>query len=135
MVIGVSSFSYLHNRRKVDFYHNIPVRRAFILRAVHGRIFHRGVRHLLNLVFVVAVGGAYGVGFAGILDRPSLAGDLICCFFLLIYAVVAVAMIMTGNMLVGILGSGVFFFFYIPAMVSLIVGYFNTFLRRCTPIS
>ena len=30
VVIGVSSFSYLHNRRKVDFYHSIPVRREIL---------------------------------------------------------------------------------------------------------
>ena len=27
VVIGVSSFAYLHNKKKVDFYHSIPVRR------------------------------------------------------------------------------------------------------------
>ena len=27
VVMGVSSFAYLHNKRKVDFYHSLPVRR------------------------------------------------------------------------------------------------------------
>ena len=27
IVMGISSFSYLHNKKKVDFYHSIPVRR------------------------------------------------------------------------------------------------------------
>ena len=35
LVIGVSSFSYLHNRCKVDFYHSIPVRRELLLSLIH----------------------------------------------------------------------------------------------------
>lgn len=133
VVIGVSSFSYLHNRRKVDFYHSIPVRRELLFSVQYtGGFFIVAFAYLLNLVFVVAVGGAYGVGFAGILGSALTGWGLNLLFFLLIYAVVAVAMIMTGNMLVGILGSGVFFF-YIPAMVSLIVGYFNTFFETVHP--
>ena len=30
VVIGVSSFAYLHNKKKVDFYHSIPVLRRHI---------------------------------------------------------------------------------------------------------
>lgn len=39
VVIGVSSFAYLHNKKKVDFYHSIPVRRE----ALFGAQFSGGI--------------------------------------------------------------------------------------------
>lgn len=133
LVIGVSSFSYLHNRRKVDFYHSIPVRRELLFSVQYtGGFLIVALAYLLNLLFEMAVSCAYGVGFTGVLGAALLGWGLNLLFFLLMYAVVAIAMVMTGNMLVGILGSGVFFF-YIPGMVFLIMGYFSTFFDTVHP--
>ncbi len=129
VVIGVSSFSYLHNRRKVDFYHSIPVRRELLFAVQYiGGFLIVALAYLVNLGIVMVVGCAYQVPFSSVAGTAMLGWLLNLLFFLLMYAVVSIAMIMTGNMLVGILGSGVFFF-YMPIMITLLVGYCSTFFK------
>lgn len=127
VVMGVSGFSYLHNRKKVDFYHSIPVRRELIYSARYmGGILIVGVSYLINLILMFGVALAYGVGTPGIAGVMAGGVALNMLFFLLMYAAVVIAMMMTGNMVVGILASGVFFFF-LPAVMLLLEGYCEIF--------
>ena len=127
VVMGVSGFSYLHNRKKVDFYHSIPVRRELIYSARYmGGILIVGVSYLINLILMFGVALAYGVGTPGIAGAMAGGLALNMLFFLLMYAAVVIAMMMTGNMVVGILASGVFFFF-LPAVMLLLEGYCEIF--------
>lgn len=129
VVIGVSSFSYLHNRRKVDFYHSIPVRREMLFAVQYiGGFLIVALAYLANLGILLVVSSAYQVPLGSVVGTALLGWLLNLLFFLLMYAVVSIAMIMTGNMLVGILGSGVFFF-YMPVMITLLVGYCDTFFQ------
>lgn len=132
VVMGVSSFSYLHNRKKVDFYHSIPVRRESLFAAQFtGGIIIIGAAYLINLLFFFGVALSYGVG-AGVLMGPMAAGwALNMLYYCLMYAVVAVAMMMTGNLVVGILATGVFFFF-LPGIMLLLAGYCETFFITTT---
>lgn len=119
VVIGVSSFSYLHNRRKVDFYHSIPVRREILFAVQYtGGFLIVALAYLVNLGILMVVSCAYQVPLSAVLGTAMMGWLLNLLFFLLMYAVVSIAMIMTGNMLVGILGTGVFFF-YMPGMITL----------------
>lgn len=127
VVMGVSSFSYLHNRKKVDFYHSIPVRRELIYSARYvGGILIVGISYLINLILMYGVALSYGVGTAGIAGAMAGGLALNMLFFLLMYAAVVIAMMMTGNMVVGILASGVFFFFF-PAVMLVLEGYCDIF--------
>ena len=127
VVMGVSGFSYLHNRKKVDFYHSIPVRRELIYSARYmGGILIVGVSYLINLILMFGVALAYGVGTPVIAGAMAGGLALNMLFFLLMYAAVVIAMMMTGNMVVGILASGVFFFF-LPAVMLLLEGYCEIF--------
>ncbi|RHR57647.1 ABC transporter permease [Clostridium sp. AF18-27] len=129
VVIGVSSFSYLHNRRKVDFYHSIPVRREILFAVQYmGGFLIVALAYLVNLGILMVVSCAYQVPLSAVLGTAMMGWLLNLLFFLLMYAVVSIAMIMTGNMLVGILGTGVFFF-YMPGMITLLVGYCSTFFE------
>ena len=84
--------------------------------------------YLVNLGILMVVSCAYQVPLSAVLGTAMMGWLLNLLFFLLMYAVVSIAMIMTGNMLVGILGTGVFFF-YMPGMITLLVGYCSTFFE------
>lgn len=127
VVIGVSSFSYLHNKKKVDFYHSIPVRREIIYGAQFlGGILIVGLSYLISLLMTLFVALSYGVPAGSVLGAMAGGWALNMLYFMLMYAVVAVAMMMTGNLVVGILATGIFFFF-IPIVMLLLAGYCETF--------
>lgn len=127
LVIGVSSFSYLHNKQKVDFYHSIPVKREALFGCQFmGGILMTGVAYGINLLLLTVVALAYGVPLGAI--AGSLAGGWAfnMLYFMLMYATVVIAMMMTGNMVVGILAAGVFFFF-LPGIMFLLSAYCQMF--------
>lgn len=127
VVIGVSNFSYLHNKKKIDFYHSIPVRREVLYSARYtGGILIVGISYLINLLLMFGVAMAYGVGTGYIAGTMAGGFALNMLFFLLLYATVVVAMMMTGNIVVGILATGVFYFF-LPAIMMLLIAYCDTF--------
>ena len=129
VVMGVSSFSYLHNRKKVDFYHSIPVKREMLFAVQYtGGVLIVAAAYLLNLLFLLGVSMAYGVNMPVVLPAAMAAWVLNLLYFLLMYAVAVIAMMMTGNVLIGILANGVFNFFA-PAMSILIMSYCETFFE------
>ena len=109
VVIGVSSFAYLHNKKKVDFYHSIPVRRE----ALFGVQFSGGI-------FIV------GVPAGRILGAMAGGWALNMLYYALMYSTAVAAMMMTGNIVVGVLGTGVFFFL-LPGIMLLLCWYCGTF--------
>ena len=128
VVIGVSAFSWLHNRRKTDFYHSLPVSRT--------RLFH-----VVNLNSILIVGVPYlvmSIAAALIVQLNTGITDCIpavltgyaghMAFFLLAYMTVVLAMMLTGSVFVGILGCGVFFI-YGPALFTSIHGMMGIYFR------
>ncbi|GLB26414.1 hypothetical protein LXJ15735_26550 [Lacrimispora xylanolytica] len=112
LIMAVTSFSYLHSRQKVDFYHSIPVNRKNLFWANYfNGIFIVIASYAINLIF------SYGVAAVNGILTPEIAGIGIksfCLFMLhyfLLYSVTVVAMMLTGNILVGILGTLVFEFY------------------------
>lgn len=127
VIIGVSSFSYLHNKQKVDFYHSIPVRREVLFCSQFaGGILMVGLTYGINLLLMTVVALAYKVPLGSIAGPLAGSWALNLLFFMLMYTTVVIAMLMTGNMVVGILASGIFFFF-LPGMMLLLTAYCETF--------
>lgn len=129
VVMGLSSFAYLHSRRKVDLYHSLPVRRE-LLYAVQfaGGLLILGGAYLLNVLFMLGVSCAYGVPLgaaAGAAFWGWLANML---YFFLMYAVTVAAVMLTGNLIVSILGDVILFFFF-PVMLFALEGYCDIFFR------
>ena len=120
VVIGVSSFAYLHNKKKVDFYHSIPVRREALFGAqFSGGIFMVGAAYGFNLLLLTGVALSYGVPAGRILGAMAGGWALNMLYYALMYSVAVAAMMMTGNIVVGVLGTGVFFFF-LPGVMMLL---------------
>ncbi|MGI5948174.1 MAG: DUF6449 domain-containing protein [Lachnospiraceae bacterium] len=126
VVCGVSSFAYLHNKRKVDFYHSIPVKRGLLFTAAFSvGILIPAAAYALCLGIALIIAASYGVPVAGLAKMAVTGWFLHMLYFLLIYSTVSLAMIMTGNLIVGLLGGGVFFLFF-PWLTFIIQGYFQT---------
>ncbi|MCD8224306.1 MAG: sodium ion-translocating decarboxylase subunit beta [Clostridiales bacterium] len=135
LVCGLGSFSYLYSRSKVDFYHSIPVRREKIYLANYiDGILIPAVFYAVFLIAGVAVAASNG------LDAGSLAGialegyGLTMIYYIFGYTVIVLAALLTGNLVVGFLGAGVFALFA-PGVIYLAQQYFVNFFDTYTYLS
>lgn len=107
---GVSMFAYLHNRRKVDFYHSLPISRSrlFAVNYATGALCALVPYLVLHALSIV---GACAMGF-GEAVNASLIGVIASnvIFFFLLYAMAAVTTILCGNTVITLLlGLWVYF--------------------------
>ena len=107
VVSAASTLYYLHSRKQTDFYESIPIKRE--------NLFKMAIQNSL-LVFLIPLVVEEAVEFV-VAGRQILGGgvfavgEAILWYFLIFAATwltMALAMIMTGNIIVGVLGFGVF---------------------------
>ncbi len=107
-VCALSGYAYLHSKKQLDTYHSMPVKREVlffshyvsgVLMYVIPFIVHIGI----CLLFAVTNGAWSG---HGLVNAIGFAGINILSF-LLVYSLCIVAICLTGNLLISILGSGV----------------------------
>lgn len=129
LICGLSSFSYLNSRSKVDFYHGIPVRREKLFAAnfLNG-ILILAAPYGICLALATIIGISNGVSGSVLWSVVGTAYLLHVIYYILMYATVVVAAMMTGNLIVGFLGSMVFAF-VVPLTATLIQGYFVVFYK------
>lgn len=132
VVCAFTGFSYLHFRRQTDFYHSLPIRR-FRLLAVNTlvNIIFVAVPYLvMSIISALIMGGASG--YTGLVIMALRYFFIEMGFFLLIFMVAVLAMMLTGNTKVGLLGM-VILFAWGPYIVYLWEGlysqYFDTYYR------
>lgn len=130
VLCGVSGFSYLHTAKKVDFYHSIPVKREQLFLSVYfDGILMMAVLYFLSLVVAIVAASASGVGFS-VMFVTAMKGYIFqMSFYCLIYTTVVLAMMLTGNRMIALLGVLVFFF-YVPAVILLGTGYVQTWFQH-----
>lgn len=125
--IAINGFSYLFSKQKVDLYHSMPIKRGalFVANYIAG-IISFVVPYIVFILLAYIVGMANGVvGYRTL--QITFATFLINILgYLFIYSVAVLAVIMTGNLAVSVMGIGVFFF-YIPLFLALVEGYQGTF--------
>ena len=109
VVCGISGFAYLHSRKKTDFYHAIPVKRERLFTAVYlNGVLYTAVPYLISLLIsslMIQVKAGQIFPWGEVLKTYCIHMS----FFLLMYTVVIAAALMTGNTIVNVLGSAVFF--------------------------
>ena len=107
---GVSMFAYLRNRRKVDFYHSLPISRSrlFAVDYATGALCALVPYLVLHALSIVS---ACAMGFGEVVNA-SLIGVIASnvIFFFLLYAMAAVTTILCGNTVITLLlGLWVYF--------------------------
>lgn len=122
---AVSGFQYLHNSKKVDFYHSIPVKRhvLFVARYLNG-ILVPAAAYLVFLVPAVILAYKTGLDAEAIGMIPWQMFGINMVYYSLLYTVTVIAMMLTGNVVVALLGTGVFCG-YIPAVTWLVRCYYS----------
>lgn len=133
VVSGISGFSYLHASRKVDFYHSIPVKRKQLFLAAYlNGILMMAVIYLLSLLVACVAASTFGVDLGKVLGWVIRAFVFHMAFYSLLYTTVIVAMMLTGNIIVSLMGTAVFFS-YGPAVIALWEGYMSTWFKTYSP--
>lgn len=111
VVAAWNGFSYLHARNKVDLYHSLPVKREklFLIHVLIGAadyIIPALLWFVLSCV-VTGVKNVFTLQTAAALACSWLLGLVFCLYA---FAITTLAMMLTGRLLTGVLGTAVFFF-------------------------
>lgn len=126
VLCGASGFAYLHSRKKTDFYHSIPVKRETLFFTVYlNGILFTAVPYLIGVVIstiLVQVKAAPALPWGSVISAYVMH----MAFYLMIYSTVILAFMLTGNLIVGLLGTSVFFFWG-PSVLFLKGGYFSSY--------
>lgn len=103
-ICGLSSFYYLHSRKKVDFYHALPVSRKTMFWVNYlGGICIFFFSYVVNLCIATIMSVINGT-MNGEMGLVLLQGAVVhTVYFLLIYTVAVLSAILTGNLVVNFL--------------------------------
>ena len=132
LLCGVTGFAYLHSKEKVDFYHSIAVRRRqlFLIQYLSGIIIAAVPYVVCVLIAVLGVGTVNGIVTAEIVSMALGTMGFFCLGFIAAYTVCVLAMLLTGRILTGILGT-IFFWGYGPmcfwVIRNMMVSFFDTY--------
>lgn len=107
---GISGFAYLYSKVQLDVYHSLPVSRTklFWSKYLSGflQFFLPFVTHSLICAGIAAGRNAFGLETVfAMLSYISLQ----LVVFVLVYGVTVIAVELTGNLIVGIMGTGILF--------------------------
>lgn len=129
LICGLSSFSYLNSRSKVDFYHSIPVRREklYLANYLNG-ILIPAVPYAVFLAVGVMIAISYGVPARLLWSEAAVGFCLHMVHYILMYTTVIIAAMLTGHLVIGFLGSMVLTF-YVPMAVTLHQAYVQSFYK------
>ncbi|KIR01789.1 hypothetical protein P261_00603 [Lachnospiraceae bacterium TWA4] len=110
VLTGLNGFSYLFDRRKVDFYHSLPIKREklYLVSYVNGLLMFVLPYVLFTLLSLAICSSMYkitGVG-AYIGNLFALMGENILVY-LLFYSTAILAATLVGNVVISILATGV----------------------------
>lgn len=125
---AIEGYSYLHSKRKMDFFGALPVKRERKFSVVF-------VAELLMFAVVLAAHCILSVGIVAVCGYGSTAAVLntiyanICFFavFMIGFSVATLAMVMTGNLFIAVCGTCALFFYMPFVRFFLFEGYAETF--------
>lgn len=130
VVCGLSSFFYLHSKKKVDMYHSIPVRREklFAVNYLNGVLIY-AVPYIFNIILTLLIIQINGYMTLDLLQIALISMGINLLFYVLIYTLAIIAVMLTGNLVIGIFGTGVFLS-YGPLLMLVKEVYFSEFFKH-----
>lgn len=127
VMAGVAAFSYLHSRQKVDFYHSLPVKRECMMGSQIAASFLLWfIPYVVSVFLAVCIGASNGHFSMDILKAAAAFAGINILLFFLVYFCTVLAVLLTGNLLVGILGI-IVILGYAPFFILLLYGQFMSF--------
>ncbi len=128
ILVAISGFSYLYSKKKVDLYHSLPVKREtlFFIKTINSILIVLvpfTVSAVISLLIISA--NVADVGLAMAVFTAIAQWSIL---FIFNYLVVILAVMFTGNMLIGTLAC-FFFYFYFPFLSFLIMGFQKEFFK------
>lgn len=130
IICGLSSFFYLQSRKKVDFYHSIPVRREtlFAFSYLNGILIYL-IPYVMNVILTFVM-LTFNRKMSFEVFQTALSGiGYHLLFFCLIYTVVVIAVMLTGNFVISCFGTAALLL-YVPVLNEVRVTYFSTFFSN-----
>lgn len=126
LVMAMSGFSYLYSKKKVDMYHSLPVKREvlYFIKIINGILIV--VIPFIICGIVASLLAIANTGKISVLIAAIWAIAEWTLLFILSYFLTVFSIMLTGNMLIGILACG-FFSFYFPLISLVLKGYQSTF--------
>lgn len=127
IICGLSGFFYLHSKKQVDFYHSLPVRREalFGLKYVNGLLIYV-IPYILNIIIYSIILKFNGLMNLNLWGEAWKAIGIHLLYFALIYTVVIIAVMLTGNVVIGSFGT-IVFLLYGPMIRLLKEFYYTSF--------
>lgn len=109
IIMGIASFTYLHNRKQVDFYHSLPIKRSKLF-------FNNYILGILNIIpsyiitVLIFILVCFSLGISGSLYFVFILKSVISniIFYLAVYSIFTLSTILTGNKIISFL-LGAFF--------------------------
>lgn len=126
LVMAMSGFLYLYSKKKVDMYHSLPVKREvlYFVKIINGIlivVIPFAISEILASLLILANTGEIMVITSALWSIAEWTLLFILSYFLTVFSIM-----LTGNMLIGILACG-FFSFYFPLISLVLKGYQSTF--------
>ena len=134
VLCGLSGFWYLFSKKKVDFFHALPVKREvmFAVRYINGILIYV-VPYLAALaisLIMAAANDAFPPGLFG--DAFAWFGFYLCSY-LVFYTVTIIGVMLTGNLVISMAATAILFFYSLAAY-GLALGFGDVFFETfCTP--
>lgn len=127
MLCGLSGFSYIHSKEKLDFYHSLPVKKKnwFWMQYLSG-IFIVAVPYMICLLICLLIGNAYGVGKPGDLETALEAYVLHMLYYLVSYGIAVLSAVISGRLVISAILFPVLMFLG-PVYMILIQGLASSF--------
>ncbi len=129
VICGLSSFFYLHSRKKVDLYHSIPVRREllFAVNFLNGVLIYL-VPYIVNVILCFVILQINGYMSTAMFATAFTAVGINLLFYCLIYTLAIIAVMLTGNFIVSCFGTAVFLL-YGPVLMGVKIMYCLDFYK------
>lgn len=129
VLAGISGYSYLHSKVKVDFFHSLPISRKkyFFVQYVSGVIIFV-VPFIVSMLLCLLVGAVNGLLTGGVVLMAVRMTGFRILEYLAGYGTAILATVMTGKTLTAILGTAVFTV-YIPAVLLVWAGMKSVFFK------
>lgn len=132
---GIFSFSYLYKKKKVDFYHSIPVRREklFFVSYLNGLLIYL-VPYLVMILICVFIGSRYFTIDSMVWSVVRREFGVQVLFYLLLYHTTILTSVLAGNMFGCLFLNGIAEF-YVIFVYGIYIAYCNGYFYTYTSLS